>query len=1213
MAHQPDSEIIRSTRNTARYFTETRQVSWVLLIVVILWGFFSYRNIPKQKDPAIPVRMASIVTPWPGATAEDVEQLVTRQVEQTVAQSTAIHAPEPTAFGIKSLSLPGVSILKIQLAGSINDTEKQFSDINLKLNAINDQLPAGAGPIQVNSDFGQTSALMLTVASPKEKGVELELRARQISAAIRRIREAANTGSARRTSLLVAFPRGIESSVAGHVADRLRRFLQESRFATDVRSFSGTSFLGIDAVFNLDNAVVLAELKAYLHEKMGMARLHPDAWKPVFIANPDQALEKLRAADGDKYSYSQLDNFTDLLSRNIQTIPQVSKVQRSGVQNEQVYLAYSQERLAQYGVVPANIVQILSARNTTVPGGMLQVGGMGILVEPSGQFTDVAQIGDVIVRRNQDGLPLYLRELVDIHRGYQSPPRLLNFHTWQDQHGDWHRSRAISLAIMMRQGDQINEFGNAVDVLLKQMKTRIPDDLIMHRTSDQPRQTSENIDLFMTALYEAILLVVVVAVIGFREWRSALLLMISIPVTLAMTFGMIYMLGIELQQISIATLIIALGLLVDDPVVAGDAIKRGLADGQPRGIAAWLGPTRLSRVIMYATVTNVVAYIPFLLLSGNTGDFLYSLPVVMGCALGASRLVSMTFVPFLGYYLLRPESRPTPTMAYRRAHGFSGWYYRTGRRAIAHRKRILLCSLLILFCGAFLKAHLKNSFFPDDVQYLSYVDIWLKNDASIFTTDSVSRDAEAVIRRATAEYERDSVDDNAKPAGLLESLSTYVGGSAPRFWFTVTPNLQQANYAQVIIRVTDRDKTPDLVPLWQQALSAQIPGAWLDVRQLQTNPVKYPLEIRISGRATIDPSREQQDIRTLRALAAEVVSILRSTPLSARARDDWGMESFALKMRIDTDVANFAGMTNQDVALSSQSAISGIDVATLREGNLQIPVVTRMWPEQIATLADLNNLYVYANEDTSKVPLSELANLDYVLETQRIRRLEQFRTVSVIAYPVAGAIASEVFDAVREPLAEFAKKLPLGYHMAISGEQGHTVKGFHELIKVMGISAAAIFLALVLQFRNAFKPVLVFAAVPYGMVGSLCALYLMGSPFSYMAFLGIVALIGVIVSHVIVLFDFIDERQEQGEDFIDAVLDAGIIRLRPVMITVAATVLALFPLALHGGPLWQPLCYAQIGGLLFATVITLLLVPVLYSVFVLDLKLIRWERPDPAP
>ncbi len=324
---------------------------------------------------------------------------------------------------------------------------------------------------------------------------------------------------------------------------------------------------------------------------------------------------------------------------------------------ERIYLDYSQQRLAEYGVQPSGLGRHLSSRNITLPGGVLEVDSKNVTIDPSGKFETPRAIGDVIISTaaNASNSPVYLRDLVDISRGYESPARYLNYITRdRTRTGDWHRSRAVTLAVQMRDGEQIAQFGKSVDEKLAAVRNYLPEDLIIARTSDQPLQVKENVDLFMGALYEAIVLVVLVSLIGFWEWRSAVLMAISIPITLAMTFGMMYMLGIDIQQVSIATLIIALGLLVDDPVVAGDSIKRGLAEGQPSVVAAWLGPTKLATAIMFATVTNIVAYIPFLLLTGTMGEFLYSLPIVMTCALVASRLASMTFVPLLGYYLLRP-------------------------------------------------------------------------------------------------------------------------------------------------------------------------------------------------------------------------------------------------------------------------------------------------------------------------------------------------------------------------------------------------------------------------------------------------------------------------------------------------------------------------------------------------------------------------------
>jgi multidrug efflux pump subunit AcrB len=307
-----------------------------------------------------------------------------------------------------------------------------------------------------------------------------------------------------------------------------------------------------------------------------------------------------------------------------------------------------------------------------------------------------------------------------------------------------------------------------------------------------------------------------------------------------------------------------------------------------------------------------------------------------------------------------------------------------------------------------------------------------------------------------------------------------------------------------------------------------------------------------------------------------------------------------------------AGVTNQDVATASASGLNGAQVATLRQGDEQIPVIARLRMEERARLTDLQSLYVYSSQSSTKVPLGLVASLDYKLQTERIQRRNQFRTVTVGAYPAEDKLPSDVLRPLTGKLREFERRLPPGYRMEIGGEYEKQQEGFGELAMVMGISIAMIFLALVVQFKHAVKPLLVFAAIPYGMVGAVATLWIMGIPFGFMAFLGVASLVGIIVSHVIVLFDFIEEAHVRGEPLRLALLDAGIMRLRPVLITVGATIIALFPLALRGGPLWEPLCFAQIGGLTVATFVTLLLVPVLYAIFVLDLKWVRWE-PMHAP
>jgi multidrug efflux pump subunit AcrB len=1164
-----DQDIVARTHNTARFFTETRQISWVLLIATLVWGVYGYWRMPQRKDPDIPIRQALTLVSWPGASAERIEQLVTREVEAKIGENARVDK-------IESNTRTGLTAVFITLVDGSFDVPKEFDDIKMKLDSIHD-LPDGAGPIVFVKDFGDTAALMLTVASPKTSATEVGLRAQALREAI----EAARQGEPNRVTVAHGLPSSVGPAAARPAVDLFVQRAVDDGILRDARVIEGPGFVGVDAATDKDNAAIERFVARFVEDRLRPAEMHPDAWPAIIVRDPAEAGAKLALVAGDKYSYRELDDYTELIVRTLKTLPIVSKVSRSGLLDERVFMEYSQERLASYGVTPSSLRDVLSGRNITESGGVLEVSGKNLTIDPSGEFKSERAIGDVMVPTS-NGRSVYLRDLVEVGRGYVSPPTFLNFFTGREASGDWRRGRAITIAVQMRAGQQIDQFGKAIDARLADVKRELPEDLVLARTSDQPLQVREQIHLFMNSLYEAIALVVLVSLIGFWEWRSALLMALSIPITLAMTFGMMYFAGIDLQQVSIASLIIALGLLVDDPVVAGDAIKRDLAAGHNPLVAAWLGPTKLASAIMYATVTNIVAYLPFIFLTGDMGSFMYSLPIVIGCSLVASRLVSMTFIPLLGYYLLRPKAEPT--LEERQKSGFAALYYRFGRFAIQHRWAFLSAMVVLLVAGAGIGRQLRSQYFAKDLQYLSYVDVWLPEDAPLAATQQATREAEAIIREVAG--------------ARLRSLTTFVGGGGPRFWISASPEQAQQNYAQIIIEVLDKHDTMHLAEPLQRELSDRIAGARIDVKLLELGaPVGIPVAIRISG----------EDIPTLRRLAGRVSGILESVPAAARVRDNWGPESFSVRLKTDPDRANLSGLTNREVAGASATAMNGTAMTVLRDGDKQIPVVARMRVQERAALSDIRNLYVYSTRGHQKVPLESVTTIDYATQTGKLQRRNQFRTITVSAFAGEGALPSEVLGAALPALREFERTLPPGYRMEIGGEYGEQVKGFKNLAMVMGMSILMIFLALVIQFKHAIKPFIVFAAIPFGAVGALAGLWVMGEPFGFMAFLGIASLIGVIVSHIIVLFDFIEEMHQQKKPLEEALLDAGIVRLRPVLITVAATVIALFPLAAHGGPLWEPMCYAQIGGLTVATFVTLIVVPVIYATFVLDLKLVKWD------
>jgi multidrug efflux pump subunit AcrB len=1168
-------------RNLARFFVYNKPLAWLLLVLCAVWGFFGYNMMPTRKDPEIPVRQAVAVTAWPGISAEKIEQLVTKPIEEKASENTHLEK-------ITSVTRKNVSVVYFYIQEGERDTGKQFDDIKLKLDGIKN-LPPGAGPIQFIKDFGDTAALMLTVASPKADAVEIGLRAKEVAAAI----TAARKGRpGKRCAVVMGLPLDASAKIPDEARSAVLNAASRAGLARSIVPLDGPGFVGFDAEFSLPPEQLRPQLLALMNEKLPVASFHPDVWEPAFIEDVSSTEKELSAVAGDKYSYRKLDDYTDLLRKNLLLVPQVARVTRSGLLGEKVYLEYSQQRLAGYGIGLPQISSVLGARNITLTGGVMDAQGRQVGLAPQGQFSSEKDIGDVLVATSKTGSPVYLRDIFDVRRDYENPPAYLNYYLERTPSGAWKRTRAVTLAIQMKDGGQIYDFGKGVDEKLAEVKSILPPDLILEKTSDQPLQVKEKIDLFMHSLYEAIFLVVLVALVGFWEWRISLLMATSIPTALAITFGLMHMLGLDLQQISISSLVLALGLLVDVPVVASDAIQRELEKGMPLKDASWLGPTHLSKAILFATLTNIVAYLPYLLITGATGEFLFTMPVVISCSLLASYFVSMSFIPLIASYILKPEKAGAP--AHPENGGFYGFYYRAGKYAIDHRWKVFLFSLPLMFAGIIIIPFMNTQFFPKDLSYLSYVDIWMPEDASVAATNTATKKAEQVIEQLC--------ETNGGSDSLLKSLTTFVGGGGPRFWFSVSPEMVQSNYAQIIIQVKDNRTTNKIVDKLQSALSAQIPGARIDVRQLETGkPVGTPVAVRISG----------PDMDELMKLADNMRAVFRAIPQAERVRDDWGSPSLQMDMDIDPARANLSGISNLDVAASAAGGINGYPLTTLYDADKQIPIVARLRMDERANLSDLSNLYVFSQRSGASVPLGQAASLKPHLGIEKIAHRNQFRTVTVQCFPAAGVLASQVLDAARPAIKKMRATLPPGYMLEIGGEYEEQVKGFRQLAVVMLVSVICIYLALVVQFNNLVKPLIVFAAVPYGMTGAILMLLLMNKPFGFMAFLGVVSLIGVIISHIIVLFDFIEIMQEKGEPFVTAVLDAGVVRLRPVMITVGAAIFGLIPLAIHGGPLWEPLCYAQIGGLAVATFITLLLVPVLYAIAVLDLKIIKWEMTCP--
>jgi multidrug efflux pump subunit AcrB len=1193
---------------TSQFFVYHRPIAWVALLACLLWGVFGYLRMPQRLDPIIPIGNAVVVTSYPGASALEVEQEVSRKVELALGEVAGVKRTYST-------SRPGFSAVFVELHDSVRDTDLHWLELQRRLSAIPD-LPEVNGvrvhPL-LNKDFGDTVAVLLTLSAPPVSDFELNLRANSIIETLQQTRAALPEATrARRWAGVLVYPDTVARSYVLRIGRNLLQQMASAGMLVGPAHIVEAPGAGcID--FELAPGFTVADLEhltTRLHAQEGNGRVHPDIWPGLWVQDLTTLPQALRRVASDRYTYRQLRDFAQHTRDRLRQSPTVAKVDLIGVQEEQVTLYYSGQRFTQYGLAPHDVLTRLQARNTNLPGGRVELPEQNIIVKPSGRFTSATEIGDVVTGTvSEFGYPLYLRDLVEVVRGYQDPPDVMNFRTvkadtqkpltallpgeiqpgtfslhlntpppaeYQLQNG-----RAITLAIQQVKGSNIHTFDKDLTQALTELQATLPADLRIERTSDEPTHVVERLSEFNSCLIEAILIVIACCVL-IMEWRSAALVAISIPLTIAMTLGMCQLIGIDVQQVSIAALIIALGLLVDDPVVAADAINRSLATGKTPDVAAWYGPDKLARAIMYATLTNCVAFLPLLLIEGKTGDFVYSLPVMVATSLVASRIVSMTFVPLLGYYLLRGQSSlNSQTHKNLAARG----YYALCHWCVNHKAVVLSGALVALLVGAGLTTQIGSAFFPKDLQQVFVVNVYLPEGAPIQQSQKVAQ--QVIARMDTLEGKH------------LHSFTTFVGAGGPRFWLSIAPEQRADNYAQILVHTNDRWQTAAVVGRLKQSLPSGIAEARVTVQQLETGPpIGMPVQLRIMG----------PEVGTLRLLASQAKELLRQIPGADNIHDDWEPENFQIPLAVNADRANLVGISNQDVAAIVGTGLAGATVTYMQDGEYSIPVVLRLRPSERSQLNDLFSLNAMSANGKARVPMKQIIDIkEPEFVAPKIARRDNERCLTVLCDALPGSLPSAIVTNLQKQLDSIT--LPPGYRFQFGGEVEEQSKGFASVAFALVVSLVAIYLALVLQFNSVTKPLVVYAAVPFGMVGGLMGLLMFNSPFGFMAFLGVASLAGVIVSHIIVLFDYIEEEHQHGTPVRQAVIEAGLARLRPVVVTVLATIGGLIPLALRGGPLWEPLCYVLIIGLAVASFVTMLLVPVLYVWFVENLKLIRWDKP----
>ena len=1176
MAHSTSTEI--KSGGLAQFCVEHREVSWLVLVGVLVWGALVYGRLGQQEDPTIPHRTAMLVTAFPGATASKVEELITKPIERKVSELQSIEE-------IKSQSRPGVSALTIKMApASAAFIDQEWDKLRAKLLEVS--LPQGARPPFLNTDFGNTVTLLFALTSPPITDAECVACANLIRDQLAELRGAAPLTN--RAAAIAFYPPGVAQSYRETIRRRFETEVRAAHLAEQVQTRQGQSFILADLTTSTNQPALESFINDFVRKVAGSDQemRHPDFTAPILLMGAEDQLPKVRANAPARYSYRRLEllarDFEDVLKQ----LDSVGKVSKIGIVQETVYLLFSDANVTGYGLTPESVMSAIAARNAVIPGGTLRTEGRNFPVQLSGEFRSEDDMLGTVVGVGRGGAPVYLRDLFEVRRMYESPiPYKVDVLERDQPNGPLQDRRAVMVAVEMKDGKIIRKFNQEVQQLAASMRPRLPEGIEIRALSDQPTAVAHRIHHFARCFLEAVLIVIVVALF-LMDWRSALVVATAIPLTVAMTLVGMYLLHIPLHQISIAALILALGMLVDVPVVASDGINRALHEGEPRLRAAWLGPYHLRHPMIFGTLINIVAFLPLILMPGDKGAFIYALPVVVTLALASALLVSVTFTPLISFYLLRGQKgldegnevrcfflfRPVDLLLrallprYRKALEF----------ALRHPWFALGAAYGLLAASFCLTPLLGTQFFPPAERNQLLVDVELP------TTDSLTSMRETV----------DHVTALLKKHGEVASAAVFTGGTAPRFYYNVAPK-EPANYlAQILINTRRDEDVPELLVKLRSELDRKIPGARCVVKQLEQGPaVDEPIQIRISG----------DNLNELNRLSGQAAAILHAAG-GYQVHDDLGLRMPNLKIDIDQDRANSLGIGNQQIGLISQAAFAGLKVTELREGDRLIPVVIRLRVQDRNEAEKIRALYVQTRGGKG-VPLDSFATLKIQPEFVTIAHYNQLRTVTVKAYAAFGELPSRVLARARSGLA--ALPLPPGYHLSFAGEEKELRQNRAEMGLVLKVSLALITLAMVLQFNSVMKSLAVMLTVPLGVIGALLGLAVTRSPFGFMALLGIVSLAGVIVSHIIVLSDFIEKTRASGMPLEAALVQAGLARLRPVLVTVFATVGGLIPLFLTGGALWHPLTAVHIFGLLLATVLTLILLPVVYYVFCAKLKLIK--------
>lgn len=973
-----------------------------------------------------------------------------------------------------------------------------------------------------------------------------------------------------RTGLVLALYPGatseqVEKQVTKTLEKHIFKFPEVRKGKTYSTSRPGLVAINVELEDHVKNADQFwAKLRNELNETR--ATELPDGVRgPIVNSDFGDTVAMLIAVHGKRYGYRELRDYVDRIQDELRTIRDIGKLATYGGQSEEIWITSSLERVSQYFADPARVVQALQQQNIIAGSGNFEATQAKIPLRTTGFFTAEEQIRRTMVDVSRTGQPVYLCDFATVERRYQDPTFLVR-HDGEP---------SILLSVEMQKGKNIVQLGEQIDQVMTRLKSALPPDIQLELIANQPavvksRMTSLSHE-FLLAIGSVILVTIILLPI-----RVAVIAALAIPITLCATLGVMNAFGIALHQVSIAALIVVLGIVVDDAIVIADNYVELLDRKVPKAEAAWRSATDVVVPVFTATVTIIFSFLPLLILSGSVGEFIMALPLTVAIALTVSFVVAVLLTPILCRFFIKKglhdhengepkETKKKFSVLDKLQAGYKiliFWF-------MAKKRFAVLLGVVAFAAGIVLFGTVREQFFPSAERNQFVIDVWMSQGSRIESTDAVMRRIEKHLA--------------SKPD--ITHYASFTGQSAPRFYYNVNPQLPDAAYGQFIVNTKSVEATPLLVDELRTSLAKLAPEALVIVKELQQGELlEAPIEVRISG----------DDIGELKRLASQVETIVSAVPYAQFVYNDFFNDSCMVDVNVNNELANRLGITNSSVSRLLSGALDGGPVNTLWEGDRPVSILLRLDQGSRASFADVQNAYMTSQLTHASVPLRSIATLQPEWQTSRIVRRNGVRTITVRGFVKQGWYASDLLKTVQPHIKTM--QLPAGYRIEYGGESSNSEQTLPEMTVALGISLLAIFLVLLVQFRTISDPLVIMSSIPLALPGAVLGLLLTHNPFGFTAFMGMISLCGIVVRNAIILVDYIKEKIAEGQTLEQAATEAGERRLRPIFLTTMAAAVGVTPMILSGSSLWSPLASVIAIGLILSMFFTLLVVPVLYVI-----------------